>query len=150
MSFGYVFGDVAHYSRFSDKTASTLNIGTKELLPLVHMAEEYGHLLRGKIVRCGVDNVGVVFPRSRAPADAPELSPYSAASPTLRPATDSTSSLAMSHAPSMAQPTPSRVSPACRSSPRHSRRVWKLAKPTTGAAALEIHPQGTSPSTTPG
>ena len=25
------------------------------------MAEEYGHLLRGEIVRCGVDNVGVVF-----------------------------------------------------------------------------------------
>ena len=61
MGFGYLFGDVVHFSRFSDSTASSLHIGCKELLPLVHMAEEYGHLLRGKLVRCGVDNVGVVY-----------------------------------------------------------------------------------------
>ena len=41
MGFGYLFGDVVHFSRFSDETASSLHIGCKELLPLVHMAEEY-------------------------------------------------------------------------------------------------------------
>ena len=61
LGFGYVFGDVVHFSRFEDHTAADDHIGYKETLALVHVAEEYGHLLTGKILRCGVDNSGVAF-----------------------------------------------------------------------------------------
>ena len=61
MGFGYVYRDILHYSRYTDDTAADYHIGYKETLALVHIAEEYGHMFTGKILRCGVDNSGVVF-----------------------------------------------------------------------------------------
>ena len=61
IGFGYQFGDVMHFSRFSDDTAADEHINYKEMLALVHLAEEYGQLLTGKVLRCGVDNSSVVF-----------------------------------------------------------------------------------------
>ena len=61
MGFGYVYRDILHYSRYTDDTAADHHIGYKETLALVHIAEEYGHMFTGRILRCGVDNSGVVF-----------------------------------------------------------------------------------------
>ena len=60
-AFGYVFGEVMHFSRFSEETAAKHHIGYKDTLAICHMAEEYGHLLRDRILRTGVDNTGAVF-----------------------------------------------------------------------------------------
>ena len=56
---GYLFDDVLHWSRFSPHIVENRHIQCKELIALVHTAEQHGERFHGKVARFGFDNASV-------------------------------------------------------------------------------------------
>ena len=70
---GYVHEGVLHWSRWDARTASERHMQYKELVALVHAAEEHGAQFANRVVRFGVDNTGVCFAVNRMSSRCPTV-----------------------------------------------------------------------------
>jgi len=70
---GYVFNGCLHWARWRGAADAATHIQYKELVAVAHMCDEYGPLLSGRILRCGLDNSGDVYAVNKLSSSCPAM-----------------------------------------------------------------------------